>query len=30
MAPSPWRILRALLATWHNRWPDLPAGTIDG
>lgn len=27
--PSPWRILRALLATWHTRWPDLPAGTID-
>jgi CRISPR-associated protein Csb2 len=28
--PSPWRILRALLATWHTRWPDLPAATIDG
>jgi CRISPR-associated protein Csb2 len=28
--PSPWRILRALLATWHTRWPDLPAATVDG
>jgi CRISPR-associated protein Csb2 len=28
--PSPWRILRALLATWHTRWPDLPTDTIDG
>jgi CRISPR-associated protein Csb2 len=27
--PSPWRILRALVATWHTRWPDLPAGTVD-
>jgi CRISPR-associated protein Csb2 len=27
--PSPWRILRALLATWHTRWPELPEGTID-
>jgi CRISPR-associated protein Csb2 len=27
--PSPWRILRALLATWHTRWPDLPADSID-
>ena len=23
--PSPWRILRALVATWHTRWPGLPA-----
>ena len=22
--PSPWRILRALVATWYTRWPDLP------
>jgi CRISPR-associated protein Csb2 len=22
--PSPWRLLRALIATWHTRWPDLP------
>lgn len=28
--PSPWRILRALVATWHTRWPDLPADAIDG
>jgi CRISPR-associated protein Csb2 len=27
--PSPWRILRALVATWHTRWPDLPAAEID-
>jgi len=27
--PSPWRILRALIATWHTRWPDLPAAEID-
>jgi CRISPR-associated protein Csb2 len=27
--PSPWRILRALVATWHTRWPDLPATEID-
>ena len=28
--PSPWRILRALIATWYTRWPDLPATEIDG
>jgi CRISPR-associated protein Csb2 len=28
--PSPWRILRALIATWHTRWPDLPTATLDG
>lgn len=28
--PSPWRVLRALIATWHTRWPDLPAMVIDG
>jgi CRISPR-associated protein Csb2 len=27
--PSPWRILRALVATWYTRWPDLPAVEID-
>ena len=27
--PSPWRLLRALTATWHTRWPDLPAETFD-
>jgi CRISPR-associated protein Csb2 len=27
--PSPWRILRALIATWYTRWPDLPAAEID-
>lgn len=28
--PSPWRLLRALVATWHTRWPELPAATLDG
>jgi CRISPR-associated protein Csb2 len=28
--PSPWRLLRALVATWHARWPDLPASVLDG
>jgi CRISPR-associated protein Csb2 len=28
--PSPWRLLRALIATWHTRWPDLPAPVIEG
>lgn len=27
--PSPWRILRALIATWHTRWPELPASELD-
>lgn len=27
--PSPWRILRGLIATWYTRWPDLPAEDID-
>jgi CRISPR-associated protein Csb2 len=27
--PSPWRILRALVATWYTRWPALPAADID-
>lgn len=27
--PSPWRILRVLVATWYTRWPDLPASQID-
>lgn len=26
--PSPWRILRALLATWHTRCPDLTASQV--
>lgn len=26
--PAPWRILRALYATWHERCPHLPADTI--
>jgi CRISPR-associated protein Csb2 len=26
--PSPWRLLRALVATWHTRWPDLPAPVL--
>jgi CRISPR-associated protein Csb2 len=28
--PSPWRLLRALVATWYTRWPDLPVQTLDG
>jgi CRISPR-associated protein Csb2 len=28
--PSPWRILRALIATWYTRWPDLPEPVFDG
>jgi len=28
--PSPWRLLRALVATWYTRWPDLPAASLDG
>lgn len=28
--PSPWRILRALVATWYTRWPDLPETDFDG
>lgn len=27
--PSPWRLLRALIATWHTRWPDLPESILD-
>jgi CRISPR-associated protein Csb2 len=27
--PSPWRVLRALVATWYTRWPDLPAPELD-
>lgn len=27
--PSPWRLLRALVATWYTRWPELPASTLD-
>jgi CRISPR-associated protein Csb2 len=27
--PSPWRILRALLATWYTRWPDLAESVVD-
>ncbi len=28
--PSPWRMLRALVATRHTRWPDLPAPALEG
>ena len=28
--PSPWRLLRALVATWYTRWPDVPAQVLDG
>ncbi len=27
--PSPWRILRALVATWYTRWPDLPEDQLN-
>ena len=27
--PSPWRLLRALVATWYTRWPELPAPDLD-
>jgi len=27
--PAPWRLLRALVATWYTRWPDLPAPVFD-
>lgn len=27
--PSPWRILRALIATWYSRWPELPSTDLD-
>lgn len=27
--PSPWRLLRALVATWHTRWPELSAEEFD-
>lgn len=27
--PSPWRLLRAIVATWYTRWPDLPAPELD-
>lgn len=27
--PSPWRLLRTLVATWYTRWPDLPAPVLD-
>jgi CRISPR-associated protein Csb2 len=29
LPPSPWRLLRALVATWHTRWPDLPAPALE-
>lgn len=27
--PSPWRLLRTLVATWYSRWPELPAPVLD-
>jgi CRISPR-associated protein Csb2 len=27
--PAPWRLLRALVATWYTRWPELPAPALD-
>jgi CRISPR-associated protein Csb2 len=27
--PSHWRLLRALVATWYTRWPDLAAAEFD-
>lgn len=26
--PSPWRLLRSLVATWHHKFPDVPEATI--
>lgn len=26
--PSPWRLLRSLVATWHHKFPDVPEETI--
>jgi CRISPR-associated protein Csb2 len=28
--PSPWRLLRALVSTWHARWPELAPEVLDG
>ena len=27
--PSPWRIVRALVAVWHNKFPDTPPSEIE-
>lgn len=27
--PSPWRIIRALVAVWHNKLPEIPSATMD-
>lgn len=27
--PSPWRLLRALVATWHHKLPEAPAGDVE-
>lgn len=27
--PSPWRLVRALVSTWHTRCPDVPADRIE-
>src|SRR4051794_39462128 len=26
--PSPWRLLRSLVATWHNKFPEVPEADI--
>lgn len=28
--PSPWRLLRALVAVWHRKRPDIPRETVNG
>ncbi|MDQ3151354.1 MAG: type I-U CRISPR-associated protein Cas5/Cas6, partial [Actinomycetota bacterium] len=28
LPPSPWRLLRALYATWRTRAPELAEGTV--
>lgn len=28
--PSPWRLLRALVAVWHRKRPDIPSETVKG
>lgn len=27
--PAPWRVLRAILSTWHTRHPELPADRVE-
>ncbi|HET8659969.1 MAG TPA: type I-U CRISPR-associated protein Csb2 [Micromonosporaceae bacterium] len=27
--PAPWRLLRAFVSVWYERWPDLPSADLD-